>query len=63
MMLAFLIDQVQELCCPLYQKCRKALYTYYGLWENMRALFQNIALGSWEKFYLILTKEITLNTS
>lgn len=63
MMLAFLIDQVQELCCPLYQKCRKALYTYYGLWENMRALFQNIALGSWEKFYLILTKELTLNTS
>jgi hypothetical protein len=63
MMLAFLIDQVQELCCPLYQKCRKALHTYRELWENMRVLFKKIALGSWEKFYLILTGELALNTS
>jgi hypothetical protein len=63
MMLAFLIDQAQEICCPLYQKCRKALHTYRELWANMRVLFQRIILVSWEKFYLILTKELALNTS
>ena len=25
MMLAFLIDQIQEICCPLFRKCRSAL--------------------------------------
>jgi len=63
MMLAFLIDQVQELCCTLYQKCRKALHTYRDLWENMRVLFRHFRLDNWEKFYLILAKEIGFDSS
>jgi hypothetical protein len=63
MMLAFLIDQIQEVCCPLFRKCRAALHTYRELWENMRVLFRRVVLGSWEKFYLILADERVLNTS
>lgn len=63
MMLAFLIDQVQEVCCALYRKCRETLHTYRELWENMRVLFRRINLGSWENFYLMLVDETPLNTS
>jgi hypothetical protein len=63
MMLAFLIDQMQEICCPLFRKCRTALHTYRELWENMRVLFRRINLLSWENFYAILADEGMLNTS
>jgi len=63
MMLAFLIDQVQEVCCTLYRKCRSALHTYRELWENMRVLFRRLNLISWENFYLMLVDEMPLNSS
>lgn len=63
MMLAFLVDQVQEICCSLYQRCRKFARTYYNLWMSMRTLFQYVRLGCWENFYLMLIKEKPLNTS
>ena len=48
MMLAFLVDQVQQLCCPLFQ----ATWAKWGskrlLWEKMRALFYDYALASME---------------
>lgn len=62
MMLAFLIDQIQEICCSLYIKCRTVLRTYRSLWEHMRVLFQRVRLGSWENFYLMLANEGALNT-
>lgn len=63
MMLAFLLDQIQEICCALYKKCRTRLRTYRGLWEHMRVLFQRVVLGNWENFYLMLAQEKSLNTS
>lgn len=63
MMLAFLIDQIQEICCSLYRKCRLALHTYRGLWEEMRVLFRRIYLHNWENFYNILADDKALNTS
>lgn len=63
MMLAFLIDQVQEISCILFQKCRARLHTYRKLWETMRALFHMVRLDSWENFYLMIIGEISLNTS
>ncbi len=63
MMLAFLIDQVQEICCRLFQMCRQHLRTYRNLWEEMRVLFKRIPLVSWEGFYKILLGEIQLDTS
>jgi hypothetical protein len=63
MMLAFLIDQIQEICCPLFRKCKSTLYTYRGLWEEMRVLFRRVNLLNWENFYDILANEKALNTS
>lgn len=63
MMLAFLIDQIQEICCSLYRKCRLALHTYRGLWEEMRVLFRRLYLHSWENFYAILADDKAFNTS
>jgi len=63
MMLAFLIDQVQELSCTLYKKCRAHLRTYRNLWEHMRVLFCRFVLGDWENFYLTLAGERVPNTS
>lgn len=63
MMLAFLIDQVQEVCCSLFQRCKKFAGTNRSLWESMRSLFRYVCLSDWETFYLIIVKEITLNSS
>ena len=50
MMLAFLIDQVQQLCDKLYQKVRekKGLRT---LFEHVRTLFQYVAWDDWTSLY------------
>ena len=45
MMLAFLIDQVQQLCCKVYQKARKHVGTLSLLFETVRAL---VRFGSWD---------------
>ena len=63
MMLAFLIDQVQEVCCSLFQQCKKKAGTKRELWENMRALFKYIRLVSWERLYLIIARGEPLDTS
>jgi len=46
MMLAFLVDQVQQLCCPLFQAVWAKLGSKRRLWERMRALFYDYALAS-----------------
>lgn len=63
MMLAFLIDQVQEVCCSLFQRCKKFVGTYRGLWETMRALFQYMRFLNWETFYRVILKEEVFDTS
>src|SRR5215471_5771160 len=46
MMLAFLVDQVQQLCCPLFQAAWAKWGSKRLLWEKMRALFFAYALAS-----------------
>src|SRR2546421_2136204 len=46
MMLAFLVDQVQQLCCPLFQAVWAKLGSKRRLWERMRAVFFDYALDS-----------------
>ena len=54
MLLAFLIDQVQQLCCKHYQKARQIRGALYSLFEKMRGLFEMIAWDSFEAllFYI-----------
>jgi hypothetical protein len=39
MMLAFLVDQIQQLCCPLFQAAWKKWKTKRSLWEKVRIHF------------------------
>lgn len=48
MLLAFLIDQVQQLCCKRYQKARQHVGTFAGLFEFVRMLLK---LFVWESFH------------
>ncbi len=49
MMLAFLVDQVQQLCCPLFQAAWSRWGSKRLLWERMRALFFDYALESMQQ--------------
>jgi len=46
MLLAFLVDQTQQLCCALFRAVWAKLGSKRLLWERMRALFYNYHLGS-----------------
>jgi hypothetical protein len=45
-MLAFLVDQLQQLCCPRFQAAWAKWGSKRLLWEKMRALFSTYALAS-----------------
>jgi len=51
MMLAFLVDQVQQLCCPLFQAVWAKMGSKRRLWERMRALFYDYALASMQHLF------------
>lgn len=51
MMLAFLVDQVQQLCCPLFQAAWAKWGSKRLLWEKMRALFYDYALESMQHLF------------
>jgi hypothetical protein len=51
MMLAFLVDQAQQLCCALFQAVWAKLGSKRLLWERMRALFYTYALASMQQLF------------
>ncbi len=51
MMLTFLVDQVQQLCCPLFQAVWGKLGSKRRLWEKMLALFYAYALKSMQQLF------------
>lgn len=51
MMLAFLVDQAQQLCCALFQAVWLKLGSKRLLWERMRALFYPYALMSMRQLF------------
>ncbi len=59
MMLAFLIDQTQQLCCTLFQAVLKKMGSKRALWEDMRSLFRWFILESMEMLYLALLHGVT----
>lgn len=52
MMLAFLIDQVQQLCCKVYQKARKHVGTLRRLFEKIQ---NRIDIAVWDSWHHLLT--------
>lgn len=51
MMLAFFIDQVQELCCQLFKAARAKFKSRTSLWEKMRGMFKEYMIGSWDDLF------------
>src|SRR5436305_9404978 len=51
MMLAFLVDQAQQLCCALFRAVWLKLGSKRLLWERMRALFYDYALQSMRQLF------------
>ena len=70
MMLAFLVDQVQQHCCPLFQAVWAKLRSKRALWQAMRALFGCFLFDSMTDLYRALLQgvqkkppELLLDTS
>jgi len=60
MMLAFAVDQAQQLCCALFQAVLKKLGSRKLLWDRMRALFCCFKLDSMEMLYRVLLQGVVL---
>lgn len=48
MMLAFLVDQIQQFCCPLFQAAWKSWKTKRSLWEKVRSKFHEFHIETME---------------
>jgi hypothetical protein len=51
MMLAFLIDQIQQRCCRLFQAALTAAKSKTRLWRKLRNRFDLCLIPSWEVLY------------
>jgi len=66
MMLAFLVDQTQQLCCPLFRAVWKKVGSKRALWEQLRSHFYHFTFRSMRQLYEAmlydLAKEVPLPT-
>jgi hypothetical protein len=51
MMLAFLIDQIQEAACGMFQAALKSMKRRVRLWERMRSFFTLYVIESWSSLF------------
>ncbi|WPL12750.1 hypothetical protein [Thiorhodovibrio litoralis] len=51
MMLAFLIDQIQQRCCRLFQTAMTAAQSKIRLWDQLRHRFNLCLIPNWEALY------------
>lgn len=52
MMLMFLIDQIQETSCKLFQAARNRFHSRTSVWEKLRGYFVNYFIESWDDIWL-----------
>ena len=58
MMLAFLVDQTQELCCPLFQAVRKKRITRRSLWDHQRSHFRHFEFTSMQQLHEVMLYDL-----
>jgi hypothetical protein len=59
MMLAFLVDQTQQRCCPLFQAAwKKRRSNKRSLWEELRNLFHSFVFASMRELYQAIVSGI-----
>lgn len=54
MMLAFLIDQVQFLCCKLRKQVKEKCGAWYSVFEKVRSMFDVVVWDSWQQLYEVI---------
>jgi hypothetical protein len=60
MMLAFLIDQIQQSISPAFQAALAASKRKTRFWERIRSWFDEVFIPNWEAFFLALASRIGL---
>jgi len=60
MMLAFLVDQVQQLCCPLFQAAWKKAGSKRDLWEHLRACVRLCIVPSMEVILRMIAENLKI---
>lgn len=56
MFMAFLIDQVQQRCCGLFQKALEKMKRRTRLWNKMRFLFMEFHIDSWADLFAVIVR-------
>lgn len=51
MMLAFLVDQIQQMCCPLFRAAWMKCKSKRSLWERVRGKFNEFYINTMEDLY------------
>ena len=51
MMLAFLVDQTQQLCCPLFAAAWEECKSKRTFWERLREIFHQFQVKSMQAIY------------
>lgn len=59
--LAFLVDQVQQLSCPLFAKAMSKFNTKRAYWHHIRCCFEILSLTSWIGLYQAIIARQTRN--
>jgi len=58
MRLAFLVDQVQQLCCPVFRAAWDKMKTKCPLWEELRHHFRLLLFDSMAELLMALVRGI-----
>ncbi len=61
MMLAFLVNQVEQLCCPLFRATWHKVGSKRALWEQFRSHFQHFRCDSMQRIYEAILYDLTKN--
>ena len=54
MFLAFLVDNIQQRCCGMFQAALKKVTSKVRLWGKLRALWEGYRITSWEDVWLAI---------
>lgn len=61
MMLAFLVNQVEQFCCPLFQGVWTKLGSKRAVWDQVRSHFQHFRCDSMRRIYEAILYDLTKN--
>lgn len=61
MMLAFLVDQIQQACCPQFKALQEKYGTRKQMWQRMRSSVECFAFRTFDQLYSALLTNQTLN--